>query len=651
MKKFFLKILVISFLSTIALMGQTTEGKIFWVGFMENFSDTNKIEISIFISSKNNTKGKVQIPFYKFEFEFKVTKDSTIKIIIPTEYAMALSSEIVEYKGIYIEAEDDINVFALNYKKYTSDATLIYPIDALGNDYTCIGYDGTGPNELLIVATEDDTEIDIYPRTYTSTGQSKKFRIVLNKGQTYQVKFNGDLTGTRVLSNNYPIAVFSGVLCTYVPKNIPACDHLYEQIPPSSAWGYKYGIVPLKTRKADTYRILSLFDNTEVYLNNENSLRLESREYDEIMLSDPTIISSNNPILVAQYSNGQNFDSTNSDPFLIVLSPLEQTRNNITFNAFTSKIIENYYLNIIVRSKDLNTLLIDSSSRYQTQFHHFTTDNKYVYAQLSIAQGNHTITCKGDGFIAYVYGYGNYESYGYNAGTRIEKINEFKFRIGAYANYNYLLNDNLSFLNFNNIPTCYRNYFETCDKNNFSLKSTFSASVGALIEIPSLLTTPFGIGARGGLSYSRLNFGKTEYAFENTALQRDLNNSVMVDILSFNAFPYLIFTFIEDLNLYTGINWTFNYYSNNTYEEKIEKFRNNSEINKTVYQNNTDFYDCNKQILSGVSGIGYEFVLNEEKSLRLSPEIFFFFNLISNTSQFDQYLHRLTIGLSFKWGY
>lgn len=646
-------ILIIILLLTFNLKtySQSTEGRRFWVGFMENYVDTIPISTRIIISSKNETNGLIKVSD-DWQISFSVKKDSTFSITIPTNISMSIGNAVKGNKGIFVESENDINVFALNYHKHSADAAMILPIEALGYEYYCVGYYGvgSGPTEMLIIGTEDSTQIEISPKAPTTSGINYNFSIILNKGQSYQLQFNGDLTGTKVISKNNPIAVFSGAICANVPTNVPACDHLYEQLLPTSSWGRKYGIIPLRTRKGDTYKIVAHEDNTTININGQRVAILNDRESYETIIDKASFVVADKPIMVTQFSNGQNYDRANSDPFMIILSAVEQTRNNVTFNAFSSTVIENYYLNIMIKSNDLHTLTLDGSKACQQSFRSFDYDDDYKFAQLLISQGDHNITSKGNGFIAYVYGYGNYESYGYNAGTRAEKINEFKFRIGLHAYYGYL-HEKLNFMNFKDVPICYRNKFEICDENNFQISQAHNVGLQALIEIPSLLTTPFGIGVRGGGSYSLIDFKKTEFAFKGTALERELKNEAKLQMLSFNVSPYLIFTFWDNLNLYTGVNWTFNSYSKINYQETITKSRISKEQGTVIYSNNNDIYDKNYQILGGMLGLGLDFVLNENRSVRLCPEVFYYYNILSNTDQFSHYMHKLTLGLSLKWGY
>jgi hypothetical protein len=355
------------------------------------------------------------------------------------------------------------------------------------------------------------------------------------------------------------------------------------------------------------------------------------------------------PILAAQVSNGQSYDSTNSDPFMIILSPLEQRRNNITFNAFTSNIIDKYYMNLILNARDVNKIKFDSTNIDPIIFSPFPGDNRYVWAQVDISQGDHTLKSGGDGFIASVYGYGNYESYGYSAGARVEKLSIMKMRYGLFLDFS-LLNMPAGFVNFNGIPECYRNKFEICDEYRFREATGFNTSIGALFEIPSLLTTPFGVGVRGKASWYSLNFNKTEFAFQGTALERTLDNNADYDIFTLAIFPYLIFTPFEDFNLFVGPSWEYTFASNSLYTEKITRSIKEYEINEEVYRKE-DIANVTKNLFNGIIGIGYDFVMNENKDFRISPELFYIYSFSSLFTGMEFNPSRLSFCLSFKWGY
>lgn len=646
-------LIVILFVVSISLpaFGQSTEGREFWLGFMENYEDTVSLrELSVFISAAKATKGKIYIPYLNSEAEFTVAKDSVYKLILPYEKMMHKGSGKVTNKSVHIVSEGDINVFALNYKKQTADAALIYPVQALGNEYMSVTYlsHSDQPSEILVIATEDATRVEFDNMAQTVNFNNDDTVVELNKGETYQLQFTSDHTGT-VIKSNKPVAVFSGSECTYVPSSYGACDHLFEQLPPISSLGREYGIVPLKTRKADTYKFVAVYDGTKLYSNGNLFTTLDRQQYFETMLFEPEIITASMPVLAAQFSNGQNYDSTNSDPFMIILSPLEQRRNNITFNAFTSSIIDRYYMNLILNAKDINKVWFDTAATNPSVFRVFPGDPKYVWAQIDISQGDHTLKSGGDGFIASVYGYGNFESYGYSAGARVEKLSIMKMRYGLFLDF-ALLDVPAGFINFDGIPQSYRNKFEIVDEYRFRNATGFNTSIGALFEIPSLLTTPFGVGVRGKLSWYNLNFNKKEYAFQWTALERTLDNNAGYDIFSVSIFPYLIFTPFEDFNLFIGPSWEYTFASSSLYTEKITSSINAHEINDEVYRKE-DIANVTRNLFNGIVGIGYDFVMNENKDFRISPELFYIYSFTSLFTGMEFNPGRLSFCLSFKWGY
>jgi hypothetical protein len=97
------------------------------------------------------------------------------------------------------------------------------------------------------------------------------------------------------------------------------------------------------------------------------------------------------------------------------------TLDEITFNAFETSIIDNYFVNIIAPLINLDSIFLDGNS-ITSFFSAVPSNPNFAYARINISPGDHTL--KGSqGVIAYVYGYGVRESYGYSAGINI--LNDF----------------------------------------------------------------------------------------------------------------------------------------------------------------------------------------------------------------------------------
>ena len=75
--------------------------------------------------------------------------------------------------------------------------------------------------------------------------------------QTFLLEDERDITGRKFVSDK-PISFFSGHLCTYVPHNVLACDHIIEQLPPTAVWGNRFFLASLFGRRSpDIYRIVT----------------------------------------------------------------------------------------------------------------------------------------------------------------------------------------------------------------------------------------------------------------------------------------------------------------------------------------------------------------------------------------------------------
>ncbi len=403
---------------------QTTAGKDFWLGFMYNDSGIrNPIELTVYLSSPLHTSGTISMPSTHWEQPFEVEPGKGTSIRIPSDIGMARVSEISEPKAIHIESLDTIACFALNYSAQTSDASVILPSKALGREYRVMAYTPAGyPSESMIVPAWDSTSVEITPSAETLSGKKAQipFTVTLSRGEVYQIQSTGDLTGSRVISTK-PVAVFGGSACASVPAGSDFSNHLFEEMYPLPAWGKQFVTIPLKSRKGDTYRFLASEDSTTVEIG-EKQVHLNSGQFFECMLKAPTSVFASKPISIAQFSNSSSFDKNeNSDPFMIMLSPNEQMLHSVTFNAFQSKVITAYYLNVLIPFAGHTLLQLDGKV--------VTTkavpgDTEYNFAQLAIGAGDHTLSCD-SGFIAYVYGYGVAESYGYSAGASIKAIQHF----------------------------------------------------------------------------------------------------------------------------------------------------------------------------------------------------------------------------------
>ncbi|MCB0204052.1 MAG: Ig-like domain-containing protein, partial [Anaerolineae bacterium] len=403
-------------------------GTDFWLGFPGNHDLSSSL--SLFITGDQNTSGSVVIPGLNFSYQFQLQAGQLIRVNLPRN-AQTNASDRVEYLGVHVTTQQEVTVYALNQLQYSTDAYLALPKDILGREYISLSYPVTtwggfflGGSRFMVVASENNTRLTITPSvTVGPRPAGSPYSITLNQGQTYQLSVatvvGADLSGS-IISADKPIAVFGAHECTSVPNTYPACDHIVEQLFPTTAWGRNFVSMPLATRtRGDTFRMLASENNTSVYVNGTRVAVLNRGNLHERIISGPANITADHPILVAQYSNSSDYDNVTSDPFMMLLPPYEQFLTSYRVATPSSGISRNF-INVVapaaaVGSIRINGTVIPSSS--------FVTigSTGYKGASVSIALGTHTLTGSMP-FGVTVYGFDNYDSYGYPGGLSLSPV-------------------------------------------------------------------------------------------------------------------------------------------------------------------------------------------------------------------------------------
>lgn len=418
-------------LSSPPLSAQSNEGKEFWFGFMEH-RDVGEAAMVAMITSKENTSGEISVPGLNWSQSFNVTANLVTLVNLPRSVEH-MGSEFVQGKGIHIEMEAPSSVYIHQYFGMRSEATVVLPVESLGQEYYVMAYSGINlggteyPSEFLVVASEDSTLIQINLST-ASKGRNlslSPFEVLLNKGQSYQVqaaRADADLTGSR-LSANKDFALLAGTSWTQVPSFCQFRDNLLEQMFPVNTWGKSFVTVPFIHNPYDIIRVIASENNTAVSVKTdrgENEFVLNQGEYREFNQILPSFIEANNPILVAQYMIGTECSSHPiGDPAMVLLNSIEQTRQQLTFFNSSFQAITENYVNITTKTEDRERVVLDGSplASFGSSFQVLDANPEYSYARVQVSPGSHTLESDRCGISAIVYGYGNVESYAYNGGA------------------------------------------------------------------------------------------------------------------------------------------------------------------------------------------------------------------------------------------
>lgn len=151
------------------------------------------------------------------------------------------------------------NPFCCNFS-FSNDASLLLPVSGLGTDYTFNGAPdwveqgdlSSSPTGLTLVAhTETEVEIHRGPHTTLDGEASDADIFSLSAGDVLHLQSAADgqsrLSGTSVHATE-TVSVFSTHLCTFIPHDLAACDHLEQQLIPDDTWGLHYLLGPTVAR-------------------------------------------------------------------------------------------------------------------------------------------------------------------------------------------------------------------------------------------------------------------------------------------------------------------------------------------------------------------------------------------------------------------
>jgi IgGFc binding protein/Bacterial Ig-like domain (group 1) len=406
-------------------------GREFWVGFPTNYG--GETQLTLYITGGTATTGTVTIPGESFSETFTVTPGAVTAVKLP-EGAQMQTTDGIEEKGIRVSAEAPVVVYGLNDYPFTTDAYTALPTSVVGTSYTVLAFgSGLGGNsEFSVVATQNGTEVTITPSVEGGGGGSRPagtpYTITLNQGQEYQLRATNnpeDLTGTKITSTA-PVSVFGGEQCANIPnENYYACDHVVEQNIPEDAWGTSFLTVPLKTRSGgDDFQVVADQNETHVELNGSVVATLNAGQYYTQEVEGSAVWKADKPVELAQYSNSSSYDDTTGDPFMINIPPYQQFETEYTITTpVNSQTVFGNYVNLVVPKTAVGLVKIDGAAVPASEYSPIGS-SEFEGAQLEIASGSHVITGNGQPFGAFMYGFSEYNGYGYFGGMSLAPVAE-----------------------------------------------------------------------------------------------------------------------------------------------------------------------------------------------------------------------------------
>lgn len=422
----------------------STQGTEFYVAFMKNGYKTCNAasfpppeHLTVIVSSRRACQVTVYHPNWS-DTRF-VAANGVITIEIPEEYAYSEYSELVENKGFRITSTDTISLFIANEATYSFDASFVLPTTSLLDEYIIQGHvpmanssancPGSNKSAFIIIATEDNTTVDITLKAKTEFGRNagSTFSVNLSQGQSYQVISyyggnQGDFSGSVVKARDCKkISVFNGNVLTTIPETEDdGADHIFEQAMPVAFWGKAFVVTSSAERSGgDIVRITASENGTVIRQNGSIIATINAgatHSFQVPMNPGSCFIESSLPCALNLYQTTSGYDnSANGDPSMVWISPVEQQINDITFSTFEAQSISIHYVNIVTNAEDVATMRLDGVN-IASHFSSVGGNADYMYARVEIEPGSHRLQSS-SGFTAHVYGYGYAQGYAYSVGS------------------------------------------------------------------------------------------------------------------------------------------------------------------------------------------------------------------------------------------
>lgn len=410
-------------------------GTDFWVSYLYfSYSDyglSYPVSLRAFVISRRECDVAFSNASTGFTSVAHVVPESVSLVDIDYNAACTNTSGVVSETAIHVTATDSIALYILNQGHYSLDITNALPTPILRSDYMVQCYPSKLStdyrSEVVIVATEDNTVVDIVLGGSTMNGfrAGSTQAVTLQQGQTYQLRGSqqgeGDLTGTRITARGgKKIAVYSGHFCAYVQPNCTSCDHIFDQSLPTEYWGRKFSLRGTESMVEDRVRVMSMEDGCIVTFYGSNGQRnvvtLDSAgDWFDFPLNHygwDCYFESSAPLSACLFmgssGNGQ------GDPTLVNIPPIDHAVTEAFFATYSTDYTNTHFVNVMAKTSEMPLVRLDGNPI--TSIGVNACNGEYSYARVSIPAGPHTLTSSGEGFVAYAYGVGSHESYGYTVG-------------------------------------------------------------------------------------------------------------------------------------------------------------------------------------------------------------------------------------------
>lgn len=280
-------------------------GRDFWLTYMSS-DGSGTLDLQIMVIPKSD--GSIQLKTVDGTGTETVRLTQAVSANVPFYYSIpagwrntiySTASDVISHSGLHVTSEDTDFTLYMRNRTYLSeqansyDMSAVFPTQTLGTDYVVQTYWlDQSYTEFAIIATEDNTTINIKPRCQTLKSDEISWyaagttitKTLVKKGDVYLLKGPSadddapfwNLSGTTIGASK-PVAVFQGGMLAFIPEGSGLSgDHIFEQALPVYTWGKRFVAMNMSAfpdgsidrgSKPTEYLITAVYPDTKIYVN------------------------------------------------------------------------------------------------------------------------------------------------------------------------------------------------------------------------------------------------------------------------------------------------------------------------------------------------------------------------------------------------
>jgi len=352
----------------------------------------------------------------------------------------------ISAKGYHVTSSRPIVAYQFNpldnVGVFSNDASLLLPTTTYDTRYYVVTQpsqggrpehqDAGGYTSIVAAAA---TTIAVTPSAHIkagldgvpdiAAGATQMFTLAAGQVLTLTAEAGQDLTGTLIESTDFvPFGAFAGHVCTALSDDPDACccDHLEDQLFPTSTWGKSYAVARTLPRGGDMdrLRIIAKGEDTSVTFDPPVATcpTMTAGEWCEVDVPADVVITASQPVMVGQFllSVGTNTPGSmpQGDPAMAFVVPVEQFRA-----AYDLLVPSQYLTNFFSIAAPASGHVILDGVDVSNQLQPFASGT-WRAGRIEVSAGRHRLECGGCGVT--VGGYDLAVSYLFAGGLDLEQI-------------------------------------------------------------------------------------------------------------------------------------------------------------------------------------------------------------------------------------